>query len=196
MSKERIRRIKALAKREGIDMGSAASTYWLMEQMHNLGQMQRQNILNKGDSAGIIRPGRFYFFAYLPKGRDEMFFYDRFPLVYVMNRQAGGKFLGVNFHYLEPRLRAWFINALLRYASDSEWYMTEDAFVKAVYPMFKVNKSLRFYKPTIKTYLKSHIVSKVVEVPPSDWKTVMFMPLERFAKMSSADVYKWSREQI
>jgi hypothetical protein len=196
MSKERIRRIKALANREGIDMGSAASTYWLMEQMQGLGQMQRASILNKGDSAGMIRPGRFYFFAYSPKGRAEMPFFDMFPLVYVMNRQSGGKFLGVNFHYLQPRLRAWFINSLLRYANDPEWYMSEDAFVRAVYPMFKTNKSLRFYKPTIKTYIKSHIVSKVVEVPPSEWKTVMFMPLERFAKMSSQDVYKWSRQQL
>jgi hypothetical protein len=196
MSKEEVRSIKALAKKQGIDITSPQATYWLMEKLQQIGPIRRDSITKYGVSPGSIEEGNFYFFGYLPQGRDDMPFYDMFPLVYVMRRQANGRFLGVNFHYLEYRLRAWFINSLLKYADTPRWDKDNEAEITAKYPNFKSNSPLRFYKPTIKSYRYDCIATRVSRVPPSEWKTALFMPLERFAKASSAEVYKWSRGQI
>jgi len=195
MSKEEVRRITAAARRQGIDPTSAKATYWLKENLEKIGPVKREPILKKGISAQSIEPGHFYFFAYIPKGKSELPFYDEFPLVFVMNYQKGG-FLGVNFHYLEMNYRAWFINGLVKYADTTQWNLNPDAEIDAEYPDFKADPRLRFYRPTIKSYKYNCIVSNVAMVPPSEWKTAIFMPLERFAKMSSNEVYKWSRNQI
>lgn len=196
MSKEEVRSIKALAKRQGIDITAPSATYWLMEKLQQIGPIRRESITKYGVSPGSIDPGNFYFFGYLPQGKDELPFYDMFPLVYVMNRQPDGRFLGVNFHYLEHRLRAWFINALVGYADNPRWDIDQESELVARYPNFKSSAPLRFYKPTIKSYRYDCVASRVVRVPPSEWKTALFMPLERFAKASGSEVYKWSRSQI
>jgi hypothetical protein len=43
--------------------------------------------------------GGLYYFMYDPKGKDDMPYYDRFPLVMPLKREVDG-FLGLNFHYL------------------------------------------------------------------------------------------------
>ena len=41
--------------------------------------------------------GRLYFFLYDPKTKDELPYYDRFPLVLVLEKYDDG-FLGLNLH--------------------------------------------------------------------------------------------------
>jgi len=195
MSMREVRGIRSEAARQGIDLTSAKATYWLKENLEKIGPVRRGPLLNKGNSPGAIEPGNFYFFGYSPKGKSEMPFYDQFPLVFVMNYQTGG-FLGVNFHYLEHKYRAWFINRLTQYADKTRWDLFPDSKILAKYPNFKSDPRLRFYKPTIKTYLYECIVTKATKISPSEWNTAIFLPLERFAKMGSADVWKWSRQQI
>lgn len=195
MSKEQVRRVKAEARRQGIDMTSAQATYWLRDKLAMMGPVRRGDILKYGSSPDAVLEGRFYFFNYDPKHRSTLPFYDEFPLVFAMHFQKNG-FLGINFHYLEPRYRVWFINRLVQYADTPDWDKHMDSEIDAEYPDFVADKRLRFYRPSIKSYLYSRIVSKVVMVPPSDWKTTLFMPLERFAKMDSQTVWKWSRTQI
>ena len=193
MSKQEVRQIKAMAEKAGIDITTASATYWLMENLQRIGPIRRDTITKNGVSPGSIKPGNFYFFAYLPQGKDELPFYDMFPLVYVMNRQPDGRFLAVNFHYLEYRIRAMFINALLKFTDTPRWDIDLEAELTAKYPKVK---ALRYCKPTIKSYRYDCIVSRVAKVPSSEWKTALFMPLERFAKAPSSEVYKWSRGQL
>lgn len=196
MSKEEVRSIKAAAKREGIDITTPKATYWLMDKLQQIGPIRRDSITKYGVSPGSIEVGNFYFFGYMPSGKDDMAFYDLYPLVYVLKRQAGGKFLAINFHYLEYRLRAWFINAILKFSDTPRWDISPDAELVLRYPMMKGNAQLRFYRPTIKSYRYDCVTSRVARVPPSEWKTALFMPLERFAKAPASEVYKWSRSQI
>lgn len=201
MSKEQVRKIKADMAREGIDMTSNQATYYLMEKMKRVGSIQKASILKHGDSPRMIDEGSFYYFSYRPKGREKLPYYDLYPLVYVMNRQEGGeKFLAVNFHYLDFRYRAWFINSMLKYATTKEWDKDPEAFLtlfqNAGYPTFKGKPSLRFYKPAIKSYRYDCISSPVNRVPPSDWKTVLFMPLEAFVGKTAFEVQTLSRKII
>jgi hypothetical protein len=195
VSKEEVRKAKAQMRREKIDMTSAQATYWLRDKLAHMGSVRRNDILKYGGSPDQVLEGRFYFFNYDPKTKGSMPFYDEFPLVFAMHFQPKG-FLGINFHYLEPRYRIWFINRLVQYADTPDWDKHMNSMIDAEYSDFVADKRLRFYKPSIKSYLYTRIVSKVVMVPPSDWKTTLFMPLEQFAKMPSQEVWKWSRSQI
>ena len=49
--------------------------------------------------------GNMYLFAYDPKHKETLPYYDRFPLIFPINKAKGG-FLGINLHYLPPPFRA------------------------------------------------------------------------------------------
>ena len=55
--------------------------------------------------------GYMYAFRYDPKMKKELPYYDTFPLIFPVKMESDG-FLGINFHYLPPVLRAKLMNAL------------------------------------------------------------------------------------
>ena len=63
-------------------------------------QGYRKNIINNQERSrdGTVM-GKMYFFYYDPKGKKTLATYDRFPLVFPIERYSDG-FLGLNLHYL------------------------------------------------------------------------------------------------
>ena len=60
----------------------------------------RRNIMKNTDrSKDNTVIGRMYFFWYDPKLKDVLPVYDRFPMVFPIERYSDG-FLGLNLHYL------------------------------------------------------------------------------------------------
>ena len=59
--------------------------------------------------------GKLFCFYYDPKGKDDLPYYDRFPLILVLEKYNDG-FLGLNLHYLPIRYRVAFLDKLLQYA--------------------------------------------------------------------------------
>ena len=62
--------------------------------------------------------GNMYMFNYLAKHADTLPYYDRFPLIFPINRAKGG-FMGINMHYLPPILRAKLMDALYDTANNN-----------------------------------------------------------------------------
>ena len=54
--------------------------------------------------------GYMYAFKYDPKTKNDLPYYDTFPLIFPVRMDSDG-FLGINFHYLPPVLRAKLMNA-------------------------------------------------------------------------------------
>jgi hypothetical protein len=52
------------------------------------------------------------------------------------------------------------------------------------------------YGPCFKHYLSEHVRSKMIEVPASEWETVLFLPTENFKKKSLSTVWSDSRKMI
>ena len=74
------------------------------------GKMNRINEreMMKGDvSRMTTQPllGSMYMFYYDPKHKEELPYYDRFPLIFPYKKVKGG-FMGLNLHYLPLQLRA------------------------------------------------------------------------------------------
>ena len=70
-------------------------------------------ILSGAGKTRRLMPGRFYFFKYLPKMRNELPYYDMFPagLCMGVNRDKG-YFSMLNFHYMPPKFRAELMDAI------------------------------------------------------------------------------------
>jgi hypothetical protein len=126
-----------------------------------------------------IAPGKMAAYFYDPKTKDKLPYYDRFPLILCVKMYNNG-FLGLNFHYLPPLLRARLMDAIDR-ADSINW----DALAR-----------IKEVRPTVKRYLWSHITSKVVIVDDDEKEIALFLPTERFKKESKLVVWGHSKRMI
>ena len=144
----------------------------------------------KSRSKQII--GGMYIFTYDPKHKDTLPYYDIFPLVVVIGPAKGG-FLGLNLHYLPPKLRMQFFANLMDIQGSN---MDDDSKFALTYRMLKKSSSLRYFKPCVKHYLNSQVTSKFAEVPAPEWEIAIFLPTAQFRKANSKKVYADSRKAI
>ena len=136
--------------------------------------------------------GGLYFFAYNPKTRDDLPYYDKFPLVMPLKREADG-FIGLNFHYLPIGYRIRFLQKLLPLAL----YDGDDIRrIKITYDILDASRRYREFRPCIKKYLLSNIKSKIVKVESEEWDTALFIPVHQFKKAQPQTVWKESVEEI
>jgi len=140
---------------------------------------------------GNFLEGSMLFFGYDPKTKKELPFWDAFPLIIVLKKR-GGSLLGLNLHYLEPMLRAKFLNALLRVVDDPDYIRNPNAKFQITYAMLKSASNMRVFRACIKRYMISCINTKVNQVPSNEWKYTVFMPLEKFKGASRDEVWKWA----
>lgn len=159
------------------------------------------SIINKYPSTAanirsVARPvgdsviGNLTLFAYEPKHKDTLPFYDRYPLIFVTDISSRS-FMGINLHYLDYRYRALLMDNL--YALRSET-ITEDNYANLSYRLLKNTSSLKYYRPCLKRYLNSHVTTKFVSIPYEQWDIALFLPLERFEKQTKQVVHQHSKK--
>lgn len=140
-----------------------------------------------------FRLGHMYMFIYDPKHKETLPYYDRFPLIFPINRAKGG-FLGINFHYLPLPLRARLMDALYDVTSNDRF--DETTKLRASYDILNGAARYKEFKPTVKHYLSNHVRSRLVYIAPSEWDVALFLPTERFEKASKTQVWNDSRKII
>jgi hypothetical protein len=140
-----------------------------------------------------FRLGHMYMFLYDPKHKDTLPYYDRFPLIFPINRAKGG-FLGINMHYLPYQLRAKLMDALYDVASNDRF--DESTKIRASYGILSGASKYREFKPTIKHYLSNHVVSRLVYINPAEWDIALFLPTQQFVGASKTKVWADSRKTI
>jgi len=137
--------------------------------------------------------GQMMLFQYDPKLKRKLPYYDTFPLVFPIEPRDKG-FLGLNMHYLPLRQRAMLMDALYTLRTDSRY--NEDTSLKLSYQILKRSARYKLFKPCVKHYLNSHIKSRRIKIDPVEWDMALFMPLQRFQKASSSQVYSKSMEMV
>lgn len=140
-----------------------------------------------------FRIGHMYMFAYNPKHKDTLPYYDRFPLIFPINRAKGG-FLGINFHYLPLQLRARLMDALYNVASNDNF--DETTKLRASYSLLNGASQYKEFKPTVKHYLADHVVTRLVYINPTEWDVALFLPTENFVGANRTKVWEDSRKII
>jgi hypothetical protein len=140
-----------------------------------------------------VMPGFMYMFAYDPKGKAELPYYDRFPLVLPFSKTPDG-FIGLNLHYLPYQLRVMLLDQLLIFKNNSK--MDETTRIKYSWQLIDGVSRYAAAKPCVKQYLMGHVRSQFRQVNAKDWATAMLLPVERFVGASNQEVWAESRKII
>lgn len=142
-------------------------------------------------SAPVV--GRMYFFQYDPKYKNELPYYDTFPLIFPIEKVKDG-FIGLNFHYLPLQLRAKLMDAL--YSIKNNRRFDETTILRVSYSTLKSAAKFKYFKPTVHKYLSGHVRSKFIEVYSSEWDIGLFLPVAQFKKASAQKVWKESQNKV
>ena len=135
----------------------------------------------------LARPriGRMYLYGYDPKTKDELPYYDTYPLVIPVNFTKDG-FFGINFHYLDYNSRRVLVKSLvdLQQAMDAK----SNPKIKISYKRL-VGLTNKYWKHCFKRYLFSHLMSRPLEIEFADWEKVLLLPIANFKKKSEHSVF-------
>ena len=107
----------------------------------------------------------------IKKGRDGrtypvLPYYDTFPLIMLVGYEKES-FLGLNFHYLNPRYRALLLDRVNKKVGGG------------IISWDKISR-IPLIKPTLHRYRFDHINKRVIPIEESEQKLAIFLPLERF----------------
>jgi hypothetical protein len=187
-------RLERQAFRAGITPRTKESREWFLNKAKNMRNINREELMKedpiKARSKQVI--GGMFMFSYDPKHKDTLPYYDIFPLVIVIGPAEGG-FLGLNLHYLPPTLRLQFFSNLMDIQGSK---LSENDKFNLTYKMLKKSSKLRYFKPCVKHYLNSQVISRFAEVPAPEWEIAVFLPTAQFRKANSYKVHYDSRQMI
>lgn len=138
-----------------------------------------------------FRMGNMYLFSYDPKHKDTLPYYDRFPLIFPINKAKGG-FLGINMHYLPPILRAKLMDQLYTVLNNKNF--DETTRLTASYKILNSAAKFKEFQPCIKHYLNAHVRTKPAYINPNEWDIALFLPTQKFVGATASQVYADSRK--
>jgi hypothetical protein len=137
--------------------------------------------------------GRMFMFYYDPKTKDQLPYWDRFPLIFPIELYPDG-FLGINLHYIPPLMRAKLMNAL--YMTANNKMFDDSTRLRINYSILKSASRFKYFQPCVKRYLFSHVRSRYYYVAPSEWDMALMLPTERFVGAEKAKVFRESSRMI
>jgi hypothetical protein len=174
---------------------SSTAREWFRNKAQGLGKVTDSRILR--DSTERLKNrttiGRMYFFLYDAKHKDTLPYYDKFPLIFPVDRTPDG-FTGLNFHYLPLQLRAQLMDALYDITNNNRY--DETTKLKMSYNVLKGAEKFRLFKPTFKRYLTSQVRSRFVQIEPAEWDIALWLQTEMFIGASKTKVWADSKKII
>lgn len=187
--------LQAAAFRNDIKRGTTQSLKWFRQKVAEIKKVNRKALLRDEATKTVAKPliGRMFMYSYDPKFKKTLPFYDKFPLIIMVDKAPGG-FYGINLHYLPPLLRAKFFDKLLDYSNNDKY--NKSTRLKMSYDLLKGASKLSAFKPCYKHYLTKHIKSQISEISASEWEIAIFLPSEQFVKKGKDAVWKDSRSKI
>ena len=179
------------ALRSGVTLRTKASKKWFQDKIEGMKKPSRAKLLRDTALEPSQREmvGNMYMYVYDPKTKKELPYYDRFPLVVMIEKYKDG-FLGLNLHYLRPDIRAKFLDELMKLAPGK--VKSNTRLLKAKYDLLQSTRKFKEFRPCLKRYLGTQIRSRVVRVPMTEWEIAIFLPTEQFVKASKTEVWNES----
>lgn len=169
---------------------------WLREQAQSVRAVNNpKQLLSKQTDRMVtaITVGRMYLFMYDPKMKDELPYYDRFPLIFPFRRVKGG-FYGINMHYLPHMMRAKLMDSLHTLSNNKNY--DDSTKLRLSYQLLHKASKFRYFEPCVKHYLNTQVRTRFLWVPADQWETALFLPLERFVGATKQQVWRDSRRMV
>lgn len=185
--------ISAAAFRAGIRSRTPKSEEWFTQKVKELAIPSRTKILKDPALEKRSKPlvGDMCMYFYDPKTKEDLPYYDRFPLTIIVGPAPGG-FTGLNLHYVNPVARARLLNELFKLAPKE--LKPDSRLMRLKYDLLKGVRKYKEFEPCFKRYLASHVKSQITRVPMTDWETAIYLPIQQFKKKSSRTVWADSRK--
>lgn len=133
-------------------------------------------------------PGNMYMYSYDPKTKEQLDYYDTFPLIICLEVYKDG-FLGLNLHYVDPQMRAVILLELLTITNNRN-YDEKTKFAITYQKLQSLSKMKSVSQHMLKRYLYTQLKTPISKVKPDDWEIVIFLPLQNFKKAYSSQVWK------
>lgn len=157
---------------------TAQTTDWFVGKARTAAGYRSNLVGNTERLRSSIAIGKMYCFFYDPKHKATLPMYDRFPLIFPIERYEDG-FLGLNLHYLSVPERRALLGELMQFASTKS--LTPNTKLRMTYDKLQSTKGLSTsYRPCIKRYLTGHLRSRFVEITPDEWEKVIELPVQNF----------------
>jgi hypothetical protein len=168
---------------------------WYRDQAKALGKINETTLMKdkSNEFESRFRIGNMYMFYYDPKHKATLPYYDRFPLIFPINKAKGG-FLGINFHYLPLQLRARLMDNLYDITNNDKF--DESTKLKISYQVLNAATKFKEFKPTVKHYLTDHVRSRLLYINPVEWDIALFLDTARFEKATKTQVWADSKRII
>jgi len=147
------RQVKLIAKNYSLDLLKSDERY---------DDSVTKDFQDTNEIRNEVRIGHLYLFEY--KASSKISFYDTFPLVYVIDRQAD-YFVGANLHYMGPKARYTVIDNLIK------------------------NNYLKVPPNCVHKYLSSNVSGRFLDLGKDEWDTAIFLPIENFIFTKSKKEY-------
>ena len=186
-------RIKSSLAKEGLNARTNQARAWLRAKIPTLKPSRQALFADRQRLKNNAIIGRMYFYFYDPKTKDELPYYDRFPLVLPIERYQDG-FLGLNLHYIHPKQRIILLDKLSDYANNNKYDASTR--LRLTYQTLKAASKLFEAQPCIKRYLFNHVQSRFLEISAGEWDIAALLPMESFVGASTNKVYSDSRKKF
>lgn len=202
MAENIFQKIQELRSAAAIPARGRAAQDWFRKTVRNLygdrSLSGREQFLQAEDAklisrASVARTGKLFMFVYDPKLKKKLPYYDRFPLIFVLEVRGGG-LLGLNMHYLPVTLRLKLFNQLIVLLNNQN--MDDETRLRLSYKVIKNASKYQSALSLIREYKAKYIRSKLLEVQPQDWEIVMFLPTETFRKSGKHTIWAATRKEI
>ncbi len=180
---------------QGADPQQKSSWQWYRDKVGELFGKSKVGIKEFGEMEGPVtrKSGKMYMFAYSPKGKNTLPYYDRLPLVITLGWDR--KYIhGLNLHYLPHVARQQLLIRLLDITNNDRY--DETTRFKVTYDILIRGRRFKWFKPCYKRYLRKRVVSNMLFINPSDWTTAIYLPTESFVGASDTKVWVDSINKI
>jgi hypothetical protein len=181
--------LNRMAFDQKITLGTRNSIDWLLKKVKSLRIDQKKLMRDNERLTPYSFIGGMFLYAYDPKWKATLPYYDTFPLVIPIGPAKGG-FYGLNLHYLHPRARYVFLNKIIGYVNNGK--LNETTRFKLTYDLLIKIPKLREFQPCLKHYLSDHIKSQFLKIDAEDWWIAPALPVAKFKKASQETVWSQS----
>ena len=188
-----IDRINEQLAKTGYQARSRQARDWLKSKIPDLNPTVKKVVIDKNRYVSNSVIGKMYFFYYDPKTKDDLPYYDRFPLVIPIQMYRDG-FLGLNLHYIHPKHRIILLDKLSELATNNKF--NETTRLRLSYSILASFSKAFEATPCLKRYLSSHVQSRFVQIEANEWDIAALLPVEQFEKASTGKVWSDSRKKF
>lgn len=135
--------------------------------------------------------GKMYLFEYDAKHKDTLPLWDRMPLVFPFSsykaKDGATIIVGLNMHYLSPKMRMMAFSALLKLRTEQRYRKSTK--LEMEWSMLRGMGQSKLFEHAVHAYRIDHVKSVFVEVPAQSWEMVLFLPLARWVGGSNKQAW-------